>query len=250
MVFKSFMRAFGVGGPTIDAVLDTDKVVPGGIVTGTLHVRGGEQGRTATRAILDVVARVKRKSGDDEYESDEVIAGHEISGPIPLGGETSAPFRIELPPFTPVTSLGGRNFVWVRSSLDIPMQLDPADTDKLDVYPTQAQINVLEAMNLLGFHLYKVDIEPRSSWFGRSWVQEFEFRPGGGHHRGRFDEVEIVFEQIHGNHVELLMQIDRRARGLGGFLAEMTGMDESWVRISLDASTPQAAAAILQRTLG
>ena len=249
MVFKSFMRALGVGGPTIDAVLDTDRVVPGGIVTGTLHVRGGEQGRTATRAVLDVVARVKRKSGDEDYESDEVIAGHEISGPIPLGGETSAPFRIQLPPFTPITSLGGRNFVWVRSNLDIPMQIDPADTDKLEVFPTQAQIHVLEAMNLLGFQLYKVDIDPRSGWRGRTWVQEFEFRPAG-HHRTRYDEVEIVFEQIHGNHVELLMQLDRRAPGLGGFLAEMTGMDESWVRVSLDASTPQSAAASLGQTLG
>src|SRR4028119_2130729 len=105
MVFKSFMRALGVGGPTIDAVLDTDRVVPGGIVTGTLHVRGGEEGRTATRAVLDVVARVKRKSGDDEYETDEVIAGHEITRPIPLGGESSAPSRIRLPPVTPGTSL-------------------------------------------------------------------------------------------------------------------------------------------------
>lgn len=250
MVFKSFMRAFGVGGPTIDAVLDTDRVVPGGIVTGTLHVRGGEEGRTATRAVLDVVARVKRKSGDDEYETDEVIAGHEIAGPIPLGGESSSPFRIELPAFTPVTSLGGRNFVWVRSNLDVPRQIDPADTDKLEVYPTQAQINVLEAMNLLGFHLYKVDIDPRSSWFGRSWVQEFEFRPGGGPRRSRFDEVEIVFEAIHGDRVELLMQLDRRARGLGGMFAEMTGMDESWLRVALDASSPQAAAGVLQQHLG
>jgi len=248
MVFKSFMRVLGVGGPTIDAVLDTDKVTPGGIVTGTLHVRGGEQGRTATRAVIDVVARVKRKHGDDEYDSDESIAGHEIMGPIPLGGESSSPFRIELPAHTPVTSLGGRNFVWVRSNLDIPMQIDPADTDKLDVYPTQAQINVLEAMNQLGFHLHKVDIDPRSSWFGRSWVQEFEFRPSG-HHRTRFDEVELVFEQLHGSHVELLMQLDRRARGIGGFLAEMTGTDESWVRVALDAASPQAAAGALQRYL-
>ena len=249
MVFKSILRTLGVGGPAIDAVLDTDRVQPGGAVTGTLHVRGGEQGRTATRALLDVAARVKRKSGDDDYETDEVIAGHEISGPIPLGGETSSPFRIELPPFTPVTSLGGRNFVWVRSGLDIPMQIDPTDTDRLEVFPAPAQHNVLEAMHMMGFALYKVDIEPRSSWFGRSWVQEFEFRPDG-HNRTRYDEVEIVFEAMHGSHVELMMQIDRRARGLGGFLAEMTGMDESWVRVALDARSTQSAAAGLQRTLG
>jgi len=246
VVFKSFMRSLGVGGPTIDAVLDNDQVRPGDVVTGRLNIQGGEAGRPATKAVLEIVARVTRKSGDEEYQTDEAIGGIEIPGPIQLGQASSFPFRLQVPPHTPVTSLGGRNFVWLRSGLDMPWAVDPADTDALEVHPTQAQVNVLEGMHQLGFALYKVDVDARSSWGGRQWVQEFEFRPAT-RGRTRYDEIEVVFENIQGNHVELMLQIDRAARGLGGMLMEMTGTDESWVRASIDASSPQSAAAGLQR---
>ncbi len=248
MALKSFLRRLGVGGAEIDAVLDASRVEPGGTLSGTLHVRGGEADQVASRAVLEVVARVVRKMGDDEHQVDEVIARTELPGPIPLGRAHALPFRLELPAHTPVTSLGGRNFVWLRSGLDVPWAIDPSDTDRLDVYPTNAQANVVEAMHQLGFRLYKVDIDSRSSWFGRKWVQEFEFRPVS---RGqlRFDEVEIVFEAMRGSTVELLMQLDRSARGLGGLLMEMSGTDESWVRATIDASTTAAAAAGLRRVI-
>jgi sporulation-control protein len=117
------------------------------------------------------------------------------------------------------------------------------------VFPNRAQANVFEAMESLSFRLYKVDIEPRSSWFGRKWVQEFEFRPWS---RGqlRFDEIEIVFETQHGSQIEVLMQVDRAARGLGGFLMELTDTDESWAHAHIDASSPASAAASLRSALG
>jgi sporulation-control protein len=249
MALKSFLRAFGVGGAEIDAVLDNDRVQPGGTISGTLHIRGGEASQTASRAVLELAARVTRKMGDHEVQADEVIAGLELTGPIPLGQPHALPFRLEVPTHTPVTAYGGRNFVWLRSGLDVPWAVDPSDTDRLDIVPTPEQANVIDAMESLGFRLYKVDIEPRSSWFGRRWVQEFEFRPVS---RGnyRFDEIEIVFESQRGSQVEVLMQIDRAARGLGGLLMEMTGTDESWRRAVLDASSRQAAAASLQRAIG
>lgn len=246
MALKSFLRAFGVGGPTVDAVLDSDRVQPGGPVTGTLHIKGGDASQTAKKATLELVARVEKKMGDEEYQADEAIAGIEIPGPIQLGRDHSFPFKIDLPAHTPVTSLGGRNHVWVRSGLDVPWAVDPSDRDPLQVYPNPAQANVLHAMESLGFRLYKVDIEARSSWFGRKWVQEFEFRPAV---RGRYDEVEVVFEQQHGSEVELMLQLDRAARGLGGLLMEMSGTDESWHRVRVDASSPQSAAAALQRVI-
>lgn len=249
MALKSFLRAFGVGGPSIDAVLDTDRVQPGGPLTGTLHIRGGDASQTAKKATLELVARVEKKMGDEEYQADEVIAGVELPGPIQLGGSHSAPFRMELPAHTPVTSLGGRNFVWLRSGLDVPWAIDPSDKDALQVHPNPAQANVLQAMESLGFRLAKVDIDARSSWMGRKWVQEFEFRPAG-YGQARYDEVEVVFERQHGHQVELMLQLDRAARGLGGFLMEMTGTDESWRRVAVDASSPQSAAHALRQTIG
>lgn len=247
LAMKSFFRALGVGGPKIDAVLHTDRVHPGSALTGQLNVQGGDHGQSATKAVLDLVARVTRKHGDHESQVDEVIARTEIPGPIPLGGAISAPFRIDLPPHTPVTSLGGNNFVWLRSGLDMPWAMDPGYTDRLQVFPTQAQQNVVDAMGQLGFRLYKVDIEPRSSWFGRSWVQEFEFKPA--QYGSKYAEIEIVFEKFHGANVEVLMQLDRSSRGFGGFLMEMSGTDESWVRATLDASSPQSAMYALQRII-
>ena len=46
-----------------------------------------------------------------------------------------------------------------------------------------------------------------------------------------------------------MLQLDRSARGMGGFLMEISGADESWHRVSVDGSSPQAAAAILSRVI-
>jgi sporulation-control protein len=203
----------------------------------------------AAKATLELVARVEKKMGDEEYQSDEVIAGVQLPGPIQLGRDHSLPFRMDLPVHTPVTSLGGRNFVWLRSGLDVPWAMDPSDKDALQVYPNPPQANVLQAMETLGFRLYKVDIDARSSWFGRKWVQEFEFKPAG-YGRARYDEVEVVFEGQRGDQLDLMVQLDRSARGFGGFLMEMSGTDESWQRVTVDGSSPQAAAAMLGRVIG
>lgn len=248
MAFKSFLSAFGVGGPTIDARLHTDRVEAGGLVTGTLHITGGDASKVAAKATLELVARIEKKMGDEEYKADEVIAGVVLPGPIPLGRDHAIPFGLDLPPFTPITSLGGQNYVWVRSGLDVPWAIDPSDKDALTVYPNRAQANVLQAMEMLGFRLYKVDIEARSSWFGRKWVQEFEFKPAS-HGRSRYDEIEIVFEGQHGDKLDLMLQLDRSARGFGGFLMEMSGTDESWQRVSVSGSSPQTAAEALSRVI-
>lgn len=248
MALKSFLRALGVGGATIDAVLDSDQAQPGGTLTGTLHIRGGDSSQVAPKATLQVMARVEKKMGDEEYQANEVIAGIDLPGPITLGRETSLPFRLDLPAHTPVTSLGGRNLVWLRSGLDVPWALDPADEDGLLIHPSPPQANVLRAMESLGFRLAKVDIDARSSWMGRKWVQEFEFRPAG-YGRSRYHEVELVFEGQNGDSLDLLVQLDRAARGFGGLMREMTGTDESWHRLRLDASSAERAAADLGRVI-
>jgi sporulation-control protein spo0M len=58
-----------------------------------------------------------------------------------------------------------------------------------------------------------------------------------------------VFENQHGSQVELMLQLDRSARGLGGLLMEMTGTDESWRRVTIDASSPQSAAHSLHQVI-
>jgi len=90
---------------------------------------------------------------------------------------------------------------------------------------------VLVAMNQLGFSLNEVECE-KSRDLGGSFVQEFEFNAIGGEFKRRVDEVEMLMVN-HDDHLALLVEVDRKARGLGGFFSEMLGTDETklWVQI-------------------
>ncbi|MNW64665.1 Sporulation-control protein spo0M [compost metagenome] len=87
----------------------------------------------------------------------------------------------------------------------------------------------------LGFRLREVSCEYAPHYGkknGLSFVQEFEFLPSN-QFRGQLDELEIMFyPSEHG--VELLLQIDRRARGLSGLFAEALDADESFVKLHFD----------------
>jgi len=84
----------------------------------------------------------------------------------------------------------------------------------------------------LGFQLYKVDCE-YNPHFGNTYpfVQEFEFRPIGNY-RGRLDEVEVIFT-LNSDLLEVFLELDKRARGFGGFLQEAFDMDERYVRFQV-----------------
>lgn len=63
-------------------------------------------------------------------------------------------------------------------------------------------------------------------------MQEFVFAPTGPF-RGHLDELEVVFLSQAEHSVELLLQIDRKVKGLGSLFAEALDMDESFVRTTI-----------------
>jgi sporulation-control protein len=242
-VFKSILARLG-GGTTLDARLDRSELRAGERLTGTLVVSGGDGSLTAKHAEVKLKTRVEH----DDHKRDVVVASARVPGPIRMQGEQRFPFALVLPAYVPVTAYGSRVKVWLASELDVPMAVDPTDADYLEVLPAPEQANVISAMERLGFRLAKTDVEARHSWSGRGFVQEWEFRPT---QRGsRYDEIELVFEELSPGRAELLVQLDRSARGLGGMLLSASGMDESWHRVTVDASSPQRAAAGLQRLIG
>lgn len=64
-------------------------------------------------------------------------------------------------------------------------------------------------------------------------MQEFEFQATNNTYRRYLDELEIVFLEQSERSVEILIQVDRRARRLGGFLSEAFNMDERFMRLSI-----------------
>nr|BFE68620.1 hypothetical protein GCM10020092_019210 [Actinoplanes digitatis] len=64
LVFKRVLRAFGVGGPTVDTVLPDPTGRPGGRLTGEVRIAGGDYDVVIDNIVLSLVTRVEAGDGD------------------------------------------------------------------------------------------------------------------------------------------------------------------------------------------
>src|SRR5688500_18529999 len=67
VVFKRMLRAFGVGGPSVDTVLANPNVRPGEVLTGEVRIAGGDHPVDIDQVKLSLVTRVEVESGDNEH---------------------------------------------------------------------------------------------------------------------------------------------------------------------------------------
>ena len=63
------------------------------------------------------------------------------------------------------------------------------------------------------------------------FVQEFEFTPTTPN-RNALDELESIFD-VHEEGLDVLMQVDKRAKGLVGLFAEVMDLDEKYISFSV-----------------
>jgi sporulation-control protein len=65
-VFKRLLEALGVGGPSVDTVLDTQCARPGDVLTGEVRIQGGGTGARIDAVVLSLTTRVKLEHDDRE----------------------------------------------------------------------------------------------------------------------------------------------------------------------------------------
>jgi sporulation-control protein len=240
MGFGRLLSSIGVGAATVDTRLQRDELVPGEEVRGLVNVKGGSSEQEVNGIRLEVQTSYKRESGDTTVTETATIESFPVSGrrTIAANSQEEIPFAFRLPYDTPLTL--GRSSVWIRTALDVSMALDPSDSDVVTVYPTQTMRFILESMDRLGFRLREAENEelPRRLRRRLPFGQELEFIADSGEFRGRFDEIELLMFPSEGS-VDLILQIDRRARGLGSFLSEAVGTDESYASLTVaESATP------------
>lgn len=222
-MFKKWLSSIGlIGGAKVDTRLVSESFVPGEEVSGEILITGGEETQEFGRIYLDVVTHYKHDDSVHEHS----VAHHDAQGRLSVGpGEERAiPFSFALPYETPLSL--GRGSVSVKTGLEIPNAIDPSDTDEIRVNPTPLQRAVLEAADNLGFRLQQVETEynPRKG-SPLPFVQQLEFRPAGGRYSGYVEELELIFKQ-RAAELEVLVELDRRARGVGSFLESAMEMNE------------------------
>ncbi|MFI1018020.1 sporulation protein [Streptomyces sp. NPDC020965] len=263
MVFKRLLGSLGVGGPTVDTILDAGAALPGGSLTGRVRLTGGKTDAAIEQITLELVARVEAEHDDGESEGTVTFERLVIGGGFRLtaGERHEVPFDVTLPWETPFTELYGQPLgvvLGVRTELAVAGAKDKGDLDPLAVRPLPAQEAVLEALGQIGCVFTSADLE-----YGRihgtgqrlPFHQEIELVPPSRYARP-VREIEVTF-LAGADGMEVVLEADKR----GGFMSDghdviarfavrydpphpdWTTEVDGWLRQLLsDHSTPHSAA--------
>ena len=230
MVFKRMLGAFGVGAPSVDTVLSTPRVRPGGTLAGEVRLKGGEFDADIEHVTLGLVGRAEVEHDEGELTGTAELYRIQVSGSFKLakGEERTLGFETPVPWETPLSEVGGQPLtgmaLGVRTELAIAKAVDKGDLDPIAVEPLPSQQRVLEALLALGFAFKSADLE-----IGRihgvhqelAFYQEIEFYGPPGQVR----EAELTFvTDAHG--LDVIIQADKQFGGdaVGRFRA---GHDEA-----------------------
>lgn len=232
--FDKMFASVGIGAAKVDTILINDRLIAGDEVSGKVSIQGGKIDQDIDEIYLKVMTSYEREKDDKKIHEECVIGKFRLTEKFTIHAneKKEIPFSFYLPIDTPVSY--GRTRVWVETGLDIKNAVDPSDRDYIDVHPSQLMSKFLNAVADLGFRLREVDCEAAPYNLKRRlpFVQEFEFVATKGEFRGHLDELEVVFLETSENRIDVLLQVDRRPRGLGGIFSEMLNLDETNLRLT------------------
>jgi sporulation-control protein len=234
-MFKKLLASVGIGAAKVDTRLFKDSVIPGEVLEGEVYINGGDVAQDIDDIYLKLATEYKREVNDSTVYEECVMVNYRLLERFTIQAkeEVVVPFSLQLPYEISLTI--GRTPVYIRTGLDIKTAINPRDRDALEVRPHPLMQRVLQGVENLGFHLHKVDCEYTHHFGGTyPFVQEFEFRPTGNY-RSHLDELEVIF-RLQPNELEVLLEIDKRARGFKGWLQEAFDVDERYVRFFLTQS--------------
>ncbi|MBV7508096.1 sporulation protein [Bacillus sp. sid0103] len=251
--FNKVFASVGIGSASVDTKLEKDTYMPGETVNGVVEITGGKVEQQVDEIYLTLNTTYLRESDDRKYTVTAAIDRFRLTTPfvIRANEKKDIPFSFQLPFDTPLSI--GRSKIWVTTGLEIKGGVDPSDKDYLKVVPNPLMAAVFTAIDQLGFRIREADCEeaPRRLRGRLPFVQEFEFVPTSGLFRGKLDELEVVFFPSGNGNLDIMFQVDRRAKGLSGLFSEALGTDETNVRLSVsNADIPylqQKIQSVIQR---
>lgn len=251
--FKKALASIGIGNAKVDARLEKDDWKQGEEVRGEIVLTGGSVDQQIEDIYMEVCCTYIREVDDRKVTDTAVLDRFRIvqQAELRANEEKRVPFSFVLPYETPISA--GNSKVWVRTQLGIESGVDSNDFDTIHVRPGELTAKVIDAFHNLGFKTRKVENEyvKRYSRGRYPFLQEMEFYPVSGPFARAFDEVEVAFRYRSEDELDLLLEVDRRGRGIMGFLSEALEMDESKLSLSVNrqnaANLPRMIEDVLHR---
>ncbi len=220
------LASVGIGSARVDTLLDRTTVRVGETLEGEVNIKGGSTEQQIDSIYLHLMTRYSAPQGNNsDHSVNYSLAQLEVASPFTLrpGQQLDVPVRLTVPLTTPVTM--GRIPVWLKTGLDIDYAIDPKDTDQLEILPHPNMEQVLRAVTHMGFRPKTTTCERRTRLSrGVPFVQEIEFLPSATYAIGIRELELIFFLNPHG--LEVLVEVDRRGRGLSGLMQRALDRDE------------------------
>jgi sporulation-control protein len=237
VVFRKMLRAFGVGGPSVETVLVTADCRPGGVLEGNIQVAGGEHSVDVEYLAIGLMTRVEVGSGDNEYGTEQEFHRQRLTGSFRLdpGRHYDVDFHFDVPWETPITEVYGQHLrgmtMGLSTELEVARAVDKSDLDIVAVHPLPAQELILDGLLRLGFRFHRADVE-RGRVYGVQqrlpFYQEIEFFPPAAY-AGVINQLELTFLPTP-ERLQVVLELDKR----GGVFNEYTEGHEAFGRFEVD----------------
>ncbi|NMO97957.1 sporulation protein [Paenibacillus lemnae] len=230
--FNKMLASVGIDAVQVDTRLEKSSYAPGEDLKGVVHISGGSVDQKVDGIYVKLMTEYIQEKDDRKYNQSYTVAKIKVSDGLHVkqGEKLEIPFQFPLPLETPLTL--SRQPVWIHTGLDIDYAIDPKDRDYIEVTAHPYAAVVLEAVSQLGFQFKGSTCEyhPRLGR-GVPFVQEIEFYPGPGFSEVR--ELELIMFLEHDG-LSLIVEVDRRGKGISGWMERSFDMDERQGRLMLD----------------
>ncbi|NYH77378.1 sporulation-control protein [Actinopolyspora biskrensis] len=213
-MFKKMLQAVGVGGPSVDTVLSSEPVRPGGAAFGEVRIGGASAETNIQRIVLTLVAEVE--TSDDEKRG-MPLQQVTVAEDLHLAAEEyqTIPFSMPVSWETPITTVFGETLRGMRLGIStevaVAKAVDTSDMDPLHVEPLDSQLPVIKTLLDMGARVKDAEIEhghlhgtPQELPFH----QEIEFFPPA-QFAGRIEEIELTFV-ARPDSIDIVLQADKR----------------------------------------
>lgn len=218
-MFKKLMASVGIGSAKVDTIVLSENIYPNSMVDLEVVIQGGGIEQDLNGLTIALCTSMQEEFDGDDVEFDSSLVISQVL--VPLENSVIQPnetvtvnLQMHIHAETPITALGSRSTVWLKTGLDIENGVDASDKDYLNIKLPCLQETLLSALSELGYSLVKIDTESgtlRGDGFQSSigCYQEFEFKSNGFFSN---KEVEMSFVQGEGM-VGVVLEIDRSFGG-------------------------------------
>ncbi|WP_257347528.1 sporulation protein [Pseudalkalibacillus decolorationis] len=241
------LASVGIGAAVVDTKLEESMFYAGEMIKGVVEINGGKVEQHIDEINLYLMTEYIREVDDNKVKQAHTLDSVRVAQDITIAAneQKKIPFTMPLPYDVPLTI--GKTPVWLKTGLDIKQAIDPKDEDYITIKSTDIVENVFASLEQLGLRLRKsmcVHVK-RHLQNNRPFAQEFEFIPSSGPFHGDLDELEVVFYPER-DRVRLMLEVDKRGKGMLGFLEEALDVDEQKSMLTISRIEAEDQATLTQ----